>query len=212
MRGRKLAGMRQLLLACVLVLILLVTPAEALAQAREAQTVPWNDWRMWSVVAAFLGFTFGTLIKFGFDLWLDRIRKRREREIVAIEMQADMVALRIHARDAMTKLQDQIDRNSSMVVGQLVTFEPPRRAFLHAAGGRFGLLGLDLCSEIVTALTWVTKIRHSFAVWEFLGGDYIIKSPDLRPHVTNFRQLAEGCDGAIHSLEKITRRTLPGTE
>ena len=165
-----------------------------------------------TIFAAFFGFVVGTIVKFVFDLWLDWNRKRRERKIVAIEMQADLVALRIHALEAANYLQNRVDTEVNMTVGQLVTFEPPRRAFLHAAGGRFGLLGFDICSEIVTALARVTKIRRRFAVWQLRGADHAVKSRKLPLHVEDFRQLAEGCDGAIHSLGKITRRTFSGTE
>jgi hypothetical protein len=201
--------MRPLLLAFAFVLI---PTAEVWAQAGEILAVPWNDWRVWSVAAAFFGFTFGTLIKFGFDLWLDWIRKCKERKVVAIEIQADMVALRIHALEAENYLQDRVSNKLSMKVGQLVTFEPPRRVFLHAAGGRFGLLGFDVCSEIVTALARVTRIRRRFAVWQLRGADHTVKSHKLPVHVEDFRQLAKGCDGAIHSLGKITHRTFPGTD
>ena len=94
----------------------------------------------------------------------------------------------------------------------MVAFEPPRRAFLHAAGGRFGLLGLDLCSEIVTALTRVTRIRRRFAHWELRGANHAVKPDKLIPHLEDFRELANDCDDAIRSLEEITRRNLPSIE
>ena len=58
------------------------------------ESIPfWEDWRVWSVAAAFFGFTFGTLIKFGFDLWLDFIRRNKENTVFAIAFRAELRTL-----------------------------------------------------------------------------------------------------------------------
>ena len=63
----------------------------AVARVRlGAMTEPiplWEDWRFWQIVVtgalAFLGFTFGTWVKYGFDLRRDKRRGDQERLFLA---------------------------------------------------------------------------------------------------------------------------------
>ena len=157
--------MRPLLLACALVLILVAPPAEALAQAGEAQTVPWNDWRMWSAIAAFLGFTFGTLIKFGFDLWLDRIRERKERVFLAHVIQAEMTSLAAHATNSLVmarELQAAAEAEADLpTVGEVLSLDLVSAPFVYQAGVRLGLLGQTNTVEIFRALRNVAHFRRN---------------------------------------------------
>jgi hypothetical protein len=88
----------RVLIACLIVLLVLT--GAALAQQAdttitgEPATHWWQNWRLLQIAVtggmAFLGFTLGTLIKFGCDLWLEAIRERKRARLIALELKAEV--------------------------------------------------------------------------------------------------------------------------
>lgn len=149
--------MRPLLLA--LVLSALAPPVEAWAAAAEAQAVSWNDWRVWSVAAAFFGFTFGTLIKFGFDLWLDHIRRNREKVVFAIAFRAELGTLISDAKVRVIRIECRAMTSGA----DMVSVDIPEKAIYANNTQRLGDLGGRIAQLVVHAHACADHIRQIVA-------------------------------------------------
>ena len=129
--------------------------------AAEAQGGFLADWRLWSVAAAFFGFTFGTLIKFGFDLWLDHIRRDKENRVFAIAFRAELRTLIAEARVRLDKIEEQPER--TITVANVATFDLPTKDVYANNTDRLGGLGGKVARFVVYAHASADHIRHIVA-------------------------------------------------
>ncbi len=173
--------------------------------------------------AAFLGALVGAAAGLGailagalYNAKLNRDENKRLRDehriAVAVEVQADMVALAVHAETARGVISDYRGRGRPMGVGDLVSFELPRREFLQGAPGQLGVLGPDLCFEIATAHIWLANIRQSFAALRLLDSPPPLDARALKSHETNFAELNSACQRAIDALEAVTGKSIARKE
>ncbi len=53
----------------------------------------WQNWQLWTVIAAFAGFTLGNFIKFVFDHRVEKLRRKAQARSLAISLRAEVCVL-----------------------------------------------------------------------------------------------------------------------
>ena len=137
----------------------------------------------------------------------DRLRDE-ERKAVAVEAQADMVALLVPAVTYKRIISSCRDRGEPMSIGDLVSFDLPHREFLRGAPGQLGVLGPDLCVEIAVTHMWLATIRQHFDALRLLDSATPLDAQDLKPHENSFAELAAACQHAVEALEAVTGKSI----
>lgn len=108
-----------------------------------------------TLIGALAGFTLGVLIKFGFDLLLDWIRRRQSRRSLAAELHAEIgwfVSRLIKAAHSINELCPADVDDQSLVATTSVQWNqwrPPRLPVFDAHIGQLGLLHPTLTEGIV---------------------------------------------------------------
>ena len=88
-----------------------------------------------TIIAAFLGFFGGVLIKFLLEIWLDWIRARRARRIVATALRAELVQLDVECGSRVDAFEELLkEEPDKQVYGDPHSFDrmslPPRRVWM----------------------------------------------------------------------------------
>lgn len=134
--------------------------------------------------------------------------REQERVAVAVEVQADMVALLVQAVAGKRIISSYRDRGEPMCFGDLVSFDLPEREFLRGAPGQLGVLGPDLCFEIATAHMWLATIRQHFAALRLHDSATPVDARALEAHENSFAGLAAACQSAVQAIEAVTGKSI----
>lgn len=126
----------------------------------------WEDWRFWQIIVtgvlAFLGFTFGTWVKYGFDRRRDDRLRREKTRVLAVAISGELDQFAKHCRinaDALRTIDARempIDHLRGLVIGDWTVFD--------AAAGQIGLFGTDLPNG-VTVLERVMSTRRQASIF-----------------------------------------------
>ena len=101
-----------------------------------------------TIVAAFLGFLFGVLIKYGLDRRADRLRRETDRRILATALRAELVSLDMHCSTRIEAFEELLKVYPGMkVIGGPEYFArmalPPRQVWAAHLGRIGELEGFD---------------------------------------------------------------------
>ena len=168
----------------------------------------WADWRLWSVIAAFLGFTFGTWIKHGFDLRLDRIRRDKEKLVreeekaaFAVAFRAELIAFIIDAKVRLRGLKSIGKADKPATAADTTLLDIPAKPVYANNTHRIGGLGERVARSVVDAHRHADHIRHNVAVLLAHPPGEVVGKQDLEVFREDFRRLIEGAAKAVNALD-----------
>ena len=172
--------------------------------ARILDSVASDPQAVATILAAFLGFLFGTWIKHWFDLRRDDRLRETERQTVATEVQVELAALRVHAGNRYVRVREWRARAETVTAIKMGLFGIPRQIFLESNAGRLGLLGPQLTFDIVTAHAQASHIAVNLEAIKRGNPDAVVQDAALADIETDFNLLVRYCGRAIDALEPTT--------
>ena len=177
-------------------------PPAALAGPVEAAPAAWwHDWRLLSVIAAFLGFTFGTWIKHAFDLRLDRIRRDKENTVFAIAFRAELMAFMSDAKIRLRVLKKFGEADQPVIPTDTVQLDISAKPVYANNTHRLGGFGDRVALSVVAAHGTADHVRHNVAYMLARPLGDVVRKRDLEVFRRDFRLLIEGAARAINALD-----------
>ena len=161
----------------------------------------WEDWRVWSVAAAFLGFTFGTWVKHAFDLRLDRIRRDKENTAFAVAFSAELEGLVSDARMRLRRLKSIRELDTPLTISNTVVLDIPAKPMYANNTHRLGGLGDRVALSVVDAHGTADHIRHNVTAALEQPPGTAVEKPDLEVMRSNFGRLIEDAAKAVNALD-----------
>lgn len=166
-----------------------------------------------TIIAAFLGFFGGVLIKFLLELWLDGIRSRRARQILATALRAELVQMDSECSSRIEAFEELLNQNPEAErLGGPHSFArmalPPRRIWMAHLSRIGELKGVD---PEVLALVYAAFDSHNLVV-ETLSkssGDKGVGRGDLQNRVDQLRRIRLAIAEAGASLINLTNASSP---
>ncbi len=116
--------------------------------ARTLDSVVNNPQAVATIIAAFFGFLFGTLIKYGLDRRADRLRRETDRRILAIALRGELLSLDTQAGSRVKEYEKLLnEKPETEVFGGPHSFArlalPPRQVWMAHLGRIGELEGVD---------------------------------------------------------------------
>lgn len=163
----------------------------------------WEDWRFWQIVVtgglAFLGFTFGTWIKHGLDLRLDRIRRDQENRVFAIAFRAELGTLMTDAEDRLDAINDRTTAPADVLA--IARFDLPAKPVYANNTHRLGGLGDRVALSVVDAHGTADHIRHNVTATLAYPSKATLPPDYLPGFRRSFLQLIESVETAHNALD-----------
>ena len=151
-----------------------------------------------------LAIILGALINAELNRRRDNRLRETERQTVATEVQVELAALRLHARNRYVKVRKWRARAGTVTATKMGLFGIPRQIFLESNAGRLGLLGPQLTFDIVTAHAQASHIAVNLEAIRHGDPGAIVFDPALAGFETDFNLLVRYCGRAIDALEPTT--------
>ena len=170
------------------------------------ESIPlWEDWRFWQIVVtgalAFLGFTFGTWVKYSLDRRLDRIRRDQENRVFAIAFRAELIALMAEARVRLHALKDLGDAGNPVNRAEAARWDIPAKPVYANNTHRLGSLGDEASLSVVAAHGTADHIRHNVAAMLAQPPDAVLAEGGLDTFRRTFRSLIKRAAEAVNALD-----------
>ena len=176
-------------------------PAALAGSMAAAPAAWWHDWRLLSVIAAFLGFTFGTWIKHAFDLRLDRIRRDKENTVFAIAFRAELVNLISDALNRVVFVKSLQAETDPVYPAHTAALNiPPKRVF-GSNTRRLGDFGRRAALNVIKAQGQADHIRNNVAAMRAGTPDVQVSAFALEVFLGDLRRLFQMAAEGVNALD-----------
>ena len=138
----------------------------------------------------------------------DRLRDE-ERKAAAIEIQGDLVALRLLVKVGLRAIVRFAAENRGLKAYTIEVLALPPQDFLKNAPGRLGFLGSDVALRVLVVHAEANRLRNIFKALLARGPEHPIPSEELKALSKSYALLVRDCERAIQALEDITGRAFP---
>ncbi len=163
----------------------------------------WEDWRFWQIVTtgalAFLGFTFGTWIKYWFDLRRNDRLRWQETEALMKALASEMQAIATSAR-ARAQTLNQFVHNPLPSVLQVL--EPPRAPVFERNADKIGWIPDAPRDQIFAAIIAREAVEAVIHMYVTGPADHEISRDACASIVDLFETLAGAADEAAKVLRE----------